>query len=749
MNVDVIRQIPNVTTAQEQASYDDDESLYLSQYFRTIKRAKWKILAVILLCIFLGGLISYLSEPTYRASAKILADPRPPNATQNEQNIPPAMVFLFFETQYEIINSRSIAESVVDKLNLVENYKQEQLSLQQQAGQNKFDEFTGYLSKLLRPSASKTDQTSLSDSQLRTQLAANIQEKISVSGGKKSQIINISYESPSPQKAADIVNAVAESYIQYGLESRLREVKNTEAWLGEQFAQLKKALQESEARLIQYRSQQGLVGTGQQQILASSQLDSLYNELIRAQTDLSSAEEQYLAVKNAKPGSDEFYSLGPVLQNQTTRDQVKERARLLQRVNELLERYGEKHPKMIAARAELKSANENLNAEVKKVVTNIENNYLLAKQQVANINKLIAKSKEDIQSLQSENFSLANLERDVENNRRVYENFQVSLMEANRDSEYTGSNIHIIDKAVVPEKPFKPNLKVTLVLSGIFGLFLGCIMALIREAADNTFKTSGDVEEKLKLPVLGTIPFVKDKKGQPTIQRKYLKDPHSSFAESFNTIRTGLLFSDIDNPPKTILVSSASINEGKSILALNLASAFSLLGNTLLLEVDLRKPSVARNLSYKPTPGLSDWVSGQISSLDDIIHKENNNQLSIITSGTIPYNPLELLSSEKFAKILGLLKKHFDFIILDAPPTLPVSDSCILANQVDSVILTIKAEETTSKMAKEAISRLHRSHVNITGAVLTQADPQRMLSYGSYYADEAYYGGTPDPLANK
>ncbi|WP_057832328.1 GumC family protein [Colwellia sp. TT2012] len=727
-------------------NFDNEEIIDIGQYWRTIKRAKWSIMAVTLFCLIIGGLIASSAVPIYRASAKILADPQQPNANRNEQYIASALVFLYYETQYEIIKSRSLAATVVEKLGLVEKYKQAQQ-------ENKNKAVSGFSSTIKEI---KTEFTALfsqgnqakniapTDADIKEMLAFGIQAGIEVSGGKQSQIINISYTSADPQDAAKIINAISDAYIQFGLESRLAEVKNTEAWLGEQSALLKQKLQESETKLSTYRSQQGLVDTSQQKRIANTQLQSLNNELIRAQTKLSAAEEQYLAVKNVKPGAREFYSLGPVLQNKSTSDMVKEEAFLSRKVNELFERYGEKHPKMIAARADLKSAQNNLATEVTKVVDNIEKNYRLAQFQVTNINKLISKTRADIQSLQTENFSLVSLEREVENNRRIYEHFQISLMEISGQSKYTASNVQIIDRATIPKAPFKPNIKMIIVLAAVFGLFFGIVLAFMREALNNTFKTPDTIEEKLKIAALGITPIVKGKKNSTIPEKQYLEDSRSPFAESINTIRTGLLFSNIDNPPRTILVTSATGSEGKSTLAMNLAAAYSNLGKTLLLEVDLRKPSIAKSLGIENKLGLTDLVTGTITAESDIFHKDNNDQLTIITCGTMARNPLELLSSQKFEHVLEKLKQHFDYIILDGPPTLPVSDSCILANKVDGVIFTVKAEDTRINVAKEAVSRLQKLNANIIGAVLTVAEPNKMSYYGDHYYSGEYYGVTPE-----
>tara|TARA_R100001377_G_scaffold85345_1_gene71763 strand:- start:324 stop:2579 length:2256 start_codon:yes stop_codon:yes gene_type:complete len=744
MNTVVADRITAVQAPQS-TPLNNEEIIDLGQYWRTIKRAKWSIIAVTFVCLLIGGLIASSAVPIYRASAKILADPQQPNANRNEQYIASALVFLYYETQYEIIRSRNIAETVVDKLGLVEKYKKAQLENknQQTSGLSSTikelkTEFAALFSK-----ESKTIKVAPTDAELKIMLASSIQAGIEVSGGKQSQIINVSYTSPDPEEAAEIINAISDAYIQFGLESRLGEVKNTESWLGEQFSLLKQKLQDSETKLSTYRSQQGLVDTNQQKSIGNTQLQSLNNELIRAQTKLSAAEEQYLAVKNVQQGSNDLYSLGPVLQNKTASDMVKANARASQKVSELTERYGEKHPTMISARSELNSTQENLKLEVDKIVDNIQKNYKLAQFQVTNIIKLISKTRSDIQSLQTENFSLVSLERDVENNRRIYENFQISLMETSGKGEYTASNVHIIDRAIAPKAPFKPNIKMIIVLAGVFGVFFGVVLAFMREALDNTFKTPDAVEEKLKLPALGITPVVKKKKSSTKPEKQYLEDSRSPFAESINTIRTGLLFSNIDNPPKTILVTSATGSEGKSTMAMNLAAAYSNLGKTLLLEVDLRKPSMAKNLNIESKVGLTDLVSGSVTTASDVFYKDNEGKLSVMTCGSFARNPLELLSSQKFESTLESLKAHFEYIILDGPPTLPVSDSCILANKVDGVIFAVKAEDTRIKVAKEAVSRLQKLNANIIGAVLTVAEPQKMSYYGDHYYSGEYYGAQP------
>ncbi|TCS37178.1 GumC family protein [Reinekea marinisedimentorum] len=717
-----------------------EEVIDLSAYISLLIRNIWGIAAITLLCLLIGGYVAFSSTPVYRATATVKASPLESNASNTEQYLATALVLLFYETQYEIIGSRNVAEKVVDKLDLITLYKEKQAA--QAAEEKSFVEQTiatvkteikALLGSVEETTEEKKEPT---DDQLRVAIAKSIQANLNVSGGTQSQIINISYSNEDPELATEVVNAIAETYIQFGLDARLAEFRNTGSWLSDQYEELEQQLRDSEDRLTKYTAENGLVDTAQQERVVNSQLQTLNTELIRAQTQLSSIEEEYLAIQGAD--ASDLYSISAVISNNSVQDRMQIQARQLQQVNELSERYGERHPTMIKAKSELASAIKNTDAEVAKVVENIEKNYRLAQVQVSNIKNLINEQQRNIQGLQDKNLTLVSLEREVENNRTVYENFQSSLLEANLRSEYTGSNVQILDSATTPDAPFAPNTKLIIALSGIIGLFIGIAIVFLRDALDNTFKTPSDIEDKLGVPSLGISPKVQKGKRNAPPQMQYLENMRSPFSENINTIRTGLQFSNIDSPPKTILVTSATGSEGKTTLSINLAAAFSQQGKTLLLELDLRKPSIAHYLKLKEKKGFTDLMLST-KPLEESITSTIGN-LTILTCGSQPPSPQELISSEKFSKLLSTLSNQYSHIIIDAPPTLPVSDSCILANKVDGVILAVKANETAIKASKEAIDRLQSHNANIIGAVLSVVEPKKMSYYGSHYYAGEYYG---------
>ena len=721
-------------------SASDDDVIDIGQYIRILKRRKWSIVLITLCFIALG--IFYVSKatPIFQASAKIQADPVQPNATAQDQYIMNSMVFLFYETQYEIIQSRKVAETVVDKLNLVASYKKDQAELKA-AGGNESVVFSikNTIKSLIRSEETEQKPVELTDKQLRTMLAKAIQASLLVEGGTQSQIINISYLNEDPVLAADVVNAISEAYIEFGLESRLSQIKDTAEWLSEQLEELRITLQESEDKLRNFRLSQNLMDTEQQQRIANTQLQTLNTELVRAQTQLSQAQELYTQVTQAERSDGNYRSIGPVLQSNTIRDLVREESTLSRKVQELSERYGEKHPKMIAARSDLASAQVNLDREAAKIVENIKNEYRAAQTQERNVRQLIDQTRTDLQIYQGDSFELTRLEREVENNRRVYESFLGKLMEADVSGEYDASNIRIIDSATIPEFPVKPRTSLIVAASLVLGVLFGVIFAFARELMGNVFRTPDQLEQELALPSLGVTPLVKKKKSAVAPEKQYIADQRSTFAEAINTIRTGLIFSNIDNPPKSILITSTTGSEGKTTLAINLAVALSQMDKTLLIEMDLRKPAVGKDLGIKSDTGLSDLLSDRTDT--NVFHQvEGAPNLNVITCGTIPPNPMELISSKRFANLLHSLRERFTYIIIDSPPTLPVSDSCVLAKMVDATVVAVKAEDTKISMAKETISRLSKVNANLTGVVLTQASPQKMSYYGEHYYQDSYYG---------
>jgi len=702
----------------------EEEGIDFAQYWRIIKHYKFGILSLTFIGLIIGVLAALDATPVYKAETKLIANPMQPNFDSRTQ-VNSALVFLFYETQYEIIGSRNIAQKTVDKLNLVARYKLEQLT-QTKPTEQETGSFIQQIKAFVRQITTwtSTNKKELipepNDEALRTNLASSIQSKLNVQGGKQSQIIRISYEDSDPQLAADITNAIAESYVEFGLESRLSGAKQTSTWLNKQLQDLKASLKESEDALLAFQKKQGMVDTSQQERLSATRLSTLVTELIRAQTKRSKTEIRYKQIRSRQK-NDDYAALSSILDNNAVQIQAQEVTKLSRSVQELSERYGEKHPKMIAARADLNEAKQNLKIEIDKTADGVWKEYQATLDLETELNARIKKEKRDLGAIKGSSFELVRLEREAINNQKLYESFLTRLQQASVSEQYDASNIHIIDTASVPAAPYKPNKLRFIIMSLVLGLFIGILLAFLREHLDDTFKITKELEDKLKLPVLGVIPTIKN---AIKPERQVISDPRSQFSENINNIRTGLLFSNIDTPPKTVLITSATTMEGKSTLAINLAASLGQLDRTLFLETDLRNPSVAEYLKINPTPGITDQVLHKESILKEAITKvgDKNSQFYVIPAGTFSPNPLELLSSDYFKHQLEELKKIFTYIVLDGSPALAVSDAIVVGQLVDSVIIVAKAGSTKTQMTQEAINRLSKANIKVTGTVLCQAD---------------------------
>ena len=264
---------------------------------------------------------------------------------------------------------------------------------------------------------------------------------------------------------------------------------------------------------------------------------------------------------------------------------------------------------------------------------------------------------------------------------------------------------------------------------------------MLQEALDQSIKVPAELENITGQNALGITHYIGKKKGEVRPEQQYIQDQRSLFSEAINTIRTGVLLSNIDKPPKSILITSSKASEGKTTLAINLAASLSQLGKTLLIEVDLRKPAVAKDLDLKDVKyGLVDILAGRCQVDEAITKVQEEKQLSVIACGEIPKNPIALLNSAAFDKLVELLRARYEYIIFDSPPTLPVSDSCVLAQIADATLVAVKANATKRSMVNETLSRLERANAKIAGCVLTQASTEKMSYYGDQYYQESYYG---------
>ncbi len=722
---------------------ESEDEFHLAEYWKLIKRHKWEVLGFAFVAMIVGALTAFSLPPVYRAEVKMLIEPEQKKIVSLDPLQSATNISYFYETQFEILRSKTVAVAVIMALGL-ENHEE----FSEKKSEDATLPFGIKLDSLIPEQLAPMLESGGKEKNTLEKMVEKFQKKLTIKGEDKSQIVTIAFESNNRNLAASVANAVSKAYIDEGLEARLSTVKQAASWLTVRLEELRKQLADSEAALRAFQNKTGVVDSTSQQDIVRNRFSSITANLVQAERARVEAESRYNQVKTAKKLKKPYDSIKSVLADPLIQRLKEEESRLSRHVAELSERYGHKHPKMIAGKSDLKEAQTRLNVEIEKVVDGIRREYEVAANNEKELIRLSEKMKKDIRGLKGDEFKLASLEREVTANRELYNMFMTRFKETEVTGEDEGgTNVRIIDAAEPPSQPYKPRKVLMIAMFLIGGVFFGVLLSFVREHLDKTFKNGEDVERILKIPTIGSLPIIIDE-NTPDVRPEHYShhNPKSLFAEAVNNIRTGVLFANIDNPPQTILVTSAVPGEGKTTLSVNLASSLSRLGRTLLIDADLRKPGIAEifNVANKGETGLVGLVYGQKNLKESVLlFKKDAQNLYVLTSGMLPPNPLEFLSSQRFHNTLEKLKKRFKYIIVDTCPVLPYSDSITVAHMADEVIMVVRADHTSHDVSKDALKRLLSSNVTPLGIVLSQVDPHDEDGYGSYsyyynqYAHEA------------
>ena len=719
------------------------EQLDLVRYWRAIARNKWRILALVVLVGLIATLYAYSLTPVYRSTATVLVEGSRPKAVSIEE-----LNFFYsganrdyFLTQFEIIRSREFAERLVRVMGLT-----------------KHPEFDGrqapkpWYAALLPGFAPSAPAIKATDEEAVDGVVGAVMARTSLQPVRNTQLVSLSFDSTDPELAARVPNTLATIYIVADMEARGEATRRSMQFLARQSEELKTKLVESERALQQFREREKIIETkGVSTAGASRQLEDLTSSLLdarRKRADLEAAYEQVNAARQGK-AADALDTLPVVLRHplvQRAKDVESEAER---RFGDASKRYGPDHPRMVAAQAELKAAQENLKRQANVAAQGLAKDYELARANETSIERALGRSKDDIQSYNRKEFELKSLERDVTANRQLYDTFMQRSKEV-RAGDMQSAIARIVDEARPPKAPFGPNKRLIVGVWLLAALLAGVSLALLIERLNNRVKASHEVESKLGVRAVGVLPITKADPNVP-LERMFRESNQNAFSESIRTIRSSVLLSGLQSPRKVVLLTSSVPDEGKTTLASNLAFAFSQVKKTLLIEADMRRPKLGRVLGDNGTrPGLSELVAG-LANEGQCIFEVDGSKLHVMLAGRVPPNPLELISSPEFVILMEKLKSQYEVIVVDSPPVQLVSDAVMLAQMATSVLFVVRADTTPYPIARHALSRLHRVDAPVLGAVLNQIDLEKADNYygeysgygNRYYRKYGYYTQVP------
>lgn len=714
-----------------------DQLIDVKKLLLPILRFKWRILAFSLLVTALSIFVVLSMTPIYKASSTLLIESEQAKAIKIDEvygiNSGQQEYYL---TQFEIIKSRSIAERVFNELDLINHPAFNQPP-------SWFSELKSQLNFIPEEAATTVDSLIGKDI-AKHKLIDDFAEDINVSPVRKTQLVNISYESSDPQLAAQIANVIGDTYILSQLEAKLGMTQKVNTWLGGRLEDLRLKLDESEQRLEQFKTENGLIDVEGVTALDAKELERLSDEITVARSRKAQA-DSFMAVVKRYGATDisRLESLPEVTSHQSVQNVKREVVLVERKVSELQQVYGPKHPKMIAAQAELNTVQQNLRKQISRLVQGIEDEAQTADQTLQALEAQFSKAKGAFQNLSTKDTDYQRLVREVDTNRQLFDTFLARQKETAVTGDFDSPVARFTDRAVVPLLPEKPKKKVIIILAFMASLGFAIVLVLVLDALNDTIKTSDDVEKLLSQRALGYVPKAKKGTSYEEVNFAFYDASLPLHAEAVRTIRTSMSLMAMGSELATIEVTSSNPNEGKTTTSMNIAFAYATMEKVLIIDADLRKSSLGMRFGL-PTyqPGLANVLSGT-DTIQHCIVKDVKPNVDVMPAGAVPLNPQELLASAQFAQLLTELKTQYGKIIIDTPPVHAVSDALIITSLCDATVLVVKAGHTRSEAIKLTLAKLNQARSKVFGVVLNQfntKDAQRYQGdYGYYQAYGADY----------
>jgi capsular exopolysaccharide synthesis family protein len=706
----------------------DHDEIDLLSYWRILVKRRGTVLGalgIVLVATLIGTL---LMTPIYRASTSLQIE-RDTIKVVDVEGVTPVEGGAgndFYQTQYELLRSRALARRVASQLGLAEGDSLESLS-----------PISPWAA--LRRMVSGADEGSGTDSEdaLAARDAAAtafISEGLTVEPVRNSRLVRVHFDSPDPAFSQRAANALAEAFIASNLERRFDSSAYAKTYLEDRLQELRLKLEDSERELVAFAQKEQIVGSGDSNgNLSEQDLGSLNSALSQARQERIKAEARWRQAQASRG----MVLLGEIGEASIIKSLQETRGKLLADYQDKLRLYKPGFPLMVQLQGQINEIERQIAAEVGNIKAAIQAEFLAAQEQEKLLAEQMTLVKTDVLDLQSRSIQYNILKREVDTNRELYDGLLQRYKEIGVAAGVSNNNISVVDQAQNGYK-FKPSLARNLALGLAAGLMLGVLLALAFEYLDDTLKSPEDVEKQLKLSVLGVIPLLK----APMTVAKALEDSRSAFAESYRSVRTALQFATDKGVPRSLLITSSTPSEGKSTTALTLARNFAQLGKrVLIIDADLRNPSLHRSLGLDNSSGLSNYLAGALKATD-VIRATDTSGLMVMSTGPLPPNPAELLMGPKMLSLISIAREKFDQVIIDGPPVMGLADAPILGNLADGTLLVVEAGETRITVARNALKRLLAARAHVVGGLLTKFSSKHAghgYGYGAY--NYYSYGG--------
>jgi len=731
----------------------------LREYLRVLIKRIW-VLGGTLALIFGATLIATLrTTPIYDAVGSIAIN-KPDPVLQNLRDPSNSGMDYYdptdLDTEVRILRSDLLSLQVIKQLNL-----------------DRMPEFGGHGQS--SPSTLELTTDALEPDSVRANaLLGAFKGSLRVVLEPNTRIIDIHYSSPNKELAARIVNTLANTYIEQNFKTRFESTMQASDWLSRQLVDLQMKVETSEEKLVKYQKDHQILGIDEKQNITTDKLDELNKELTSAESERMQKEAVYRLAEAGDTESASAVSVGAAWQGKTSEhtspllDKLEEqKAELKIQVAQMSTQFGPAYPKIAQLNNQLAEVDAQIQSEMKKVGGRLRGDYMASLQRENMLRSALEVQKQEDNKLNESAIEYSLLKRDFETNRTLYEGLLQKLKEAGVTAGLRSNNIREVDIARTPAAPAEPNIPRNLGFGFVLGLTSGIGLAFLLEGIDNTVRTPEQAQAISALPSLGMIPLGPkstaesgSKQGLSVAASKEAIElitqsrPLSQMAESYRALRTSLLLTSVGAPPKTILITSALPREGKSTTSINTAIVLAQKGTrVLLIDADLRRPSIHRTLNMGPRIGLSNVLTGGATLQQATVRSSLLPNLYILPAGTPPPNPAELLASSPMFDLLAEVREQYDHIVVDTPPTLSVTDAVVLSTRADAVVLVIRSAQTTKAALRRARDILAQVGAAVSGVLLNAVNLdspdyyyyyEYQGKYGHRYYDESTTGSSHD-----
>ena len=711
------------------ADWEREGRAQLLEYWRVLSQGRWVVLATLATVVAAALFATLFTTPIYEASTTLQIDRRGPDILtfQDVVGVDPSYAAYqdFYQTQYRILQSRAVARIAAERLDLVNH--------------------PAFVRRTSDSDNSANDAGTRADRAI-----AFVRRGAEITPVRNSQLVQIAFRDPDPALATDVANAIAEAYLNFSFRARYDTTAVASEFLTKEVARIQTDISELEGRLQGYGRDKNLVSVrADDQDVSQQALATLNTRSAEARGRLAAAEARWQAARDAHSDS-----LDEVLASPLIRTLREEHAELERRYGETSERFKDDWPAVRELRNAMAVAEARIEAETATIARQVRESALSdlarARTEVERLDAQVAAQRGEVQRVARDAIEFESLSAEIDTKRRVLADLVARESETqvtDRMQDTRASNVRIVDRAEIPERPVRPRPLLNLMVALAVGALLGAALAFGLDHLDNTIKAPEDIARITPLPVLAAVPRFRrlraieghDREPAEGIEPDLAshEDSRSAFSEAFRALRTAILLASPEHPPRTIVITSVLPQDGKSTVGVNLATVLTQLGHrVLLIDADLRKPRLHRVFGIEPDIGLSALLSG-LSDPDGAVSKTCVSGLDVLTSGPIPPNPSELLGSPRLAALVEQLRAAgpYDHVVVDSPPVASVADPLILAAVADATVLVVRAGRTPREALRVTVERLERARGRTIGVVLNDVES----GHSAYYSTYRYY----------